>query len=94
VIPTALDIEGYVKHFYIGNKKGYSGTGVFVRSTLKPVKFIDGIGDEGNTIYVTHKSNSRAEHDDEGRVITIEFETYYVVNTYIPNSGNVWVKCD
>jgi exonuclease III len=78
-----------VKHFYIGNKKGYSGTGVFVKNTLKPVKFIDGIGDKGNAH--GHKNNF-VEHDDEGRCITVEFDTFYIVNTYIPNSGNEkWV---
>ncbi len=52
-------------------KKGYSGTAVFTR--LKPVNHIFDLG--------------IAEHDQEGRIITLEFDTFYLVNVYVPNSG-------
>jgi exodeoxyribonuclease-3 len=51
-------------------KKGYSGTAIF--STFKPLNIINGIGID--------------EHDVEGRVITAEFDNYYLVNVYVPNS--------
>ena len=51
-------------------KKGYSGTAIF--SKVKPIRFFKGIG--------------IPEHDTEGRVLTIEFETYFIVNVYVPNS--------
>ena len=51
-------------------KKGYSGTAVFLKK--KPVNVTYGIGIE--------------EHDHEGRVITVEYDNYYLVNVYTPNS--------
>jgi len=52
-------------------QKGYSGTSVL--SKLKPVYHTNNIG--------------REEHDQEGRVITLEYESFYLVNVYVPNSG-------
>ncbi len=54
----------------VPKKKGYSGTAVFTK--IKPKKVEYGIGIE--------------EHDKEGRVITLEFEKFYLVNIYTPNS--------
>ena len=51
-------------------KKGYSGTAIF--SKIKPKKIFKGIGIE--------------EHDQEGRVLTLEFNEYFLVNVYVPNS--------
>jgi len=64
-------LSGWERHFYFATKAGYSGTGVF--SKIKPIQWIDGIGIK--------------EHDTDGRVITAEFEKFYLVNSYIPNAG-------
>eukprot|EP01119_Soliformovum_irregulare_P001652 TRINITY_DN11384_c0_g1_i1.p1 TRINITY_DN11384_c0_g1~~TRINITY_DN11384_c0_g1_i1.p1 ORF type:complete len:358 (+),score=105.55 TRINITY_DN11384_c0_g1_i1:15-1088(+) len=75
IAPEGVSAEllpGYQRHFYAAAKKGQHGTGVF--SKVAPIAWTDGIGD--------------AEHDTEGRVITAEYENFYLVNTYIPNSGS------
>lgn len=63
-------LEGYTQYWNSAVKKGYSGTAIFTK--IKPRKVTYGIGIE--------------EHDKEGRVITLEFETFYLVNIYTPNS--------
>ncbi len=65
-----MDLPGYYKYFNYAEKKGYSGTAVF--SKEEPVAVTYGIG--------------IAEHDTEGRVITLEFPEYYFVCVYVPNS--------
>ncbi len=66
-----LDLEGYFKYFNYAERKGYSGTAIFTKK--EPLKVSYGIGKE--------------EHDKEGRVITLEFKEFYMVNCYTPNSG-------
>lgn len=75
---SVADIEGYHKYFSIGSKAGYSGTGIF--SKEKPISVTYGIGVE--------------EHDDEGRVITAEYDNFYVVTSYVPNSGRGLVRLE
>ena len=65
-----IDFEGYYKFFNSAEKKGYSGTAIF--SKIKPITVTKGIGIE--------------EHDKEGRVITLEFDKFYLVNCYTPNA--------
>ncbi|HHW30797.1 MAG TPA: exodeoxyribonuclease III [Clostridiaceae bacterium] len=65
-----LELEGYFQYWNYATKKGYSGTAVFTK--VKPVSIAYGIGIE--------------EYDNEGRVITLEFDEYYLVNVYTPNS--------
>ena len=65
-----LDLEGYEQYWNYATKKGYSGTAVFTKHT--PLSVTYGIGIE--------------EHDQEGRLITLEFEDFYLVNVYTPNS--------
>lgn len=62
--------EGYNTYMNSAEKKGYSGTAIFTKQ--KPINVTYGIGVE--------------EHDKEGRVITLEFEKFYIVNCYTPNS--------
>lgn len=62
--------EGYYAYWNSAVKKGYSGTAVF--SKIEPIKVEYGIGKE--------------EYDQEGRVITLEYEKFYLVNCYTPNS--------
>lgn len=64
--------EGYYAYWNYAEKKGYSGTAVFTRE--KPLSVTYGIGVE--------------EHDHEGRVITLEFDNFYMVTVYTPNSQN------
>ena len=61
--------EGYQMYLYPAVRKGYSGTVVFSR--VKPIFVTYGIGD--------------SEYDDEGRNITLEFDSFYLVNCYVPN---------
>lgn len=65
-----LNFEGYQSYWNSAEKKGYSGTAIFTKQ--KPLNVQYGIGIE--------------EHDKEGRVITLEYENFYVVNIYTPNS--------
>jgi exodeoxyribonuclease-3 len=67
-----LDLPGYYKYWNYAEKKGYSGTAIFTKN--EPIDVILGIGKE--------------EHDKEGRVITLEFQDYYVITVYTPNSQN------
>ena len=65
-----FDLPGYHRYWNSAEKKGYSGTAVFLKK--EPVNVTYGIGIE--------------EHDHEGRVITVEYDNYYLVNVYTPNS--------
>ena len=67
-----LPTPGYYQYWNYAEKKGYSGTAIFTKE--KPLSVTYGIGEE--------------EHDKEGRVIAAEFEEYYVVTCYTPNSQN------
>lgn len=66
----ALDLPGYYQYWNYAEKKGYSGTAIFTKK--EPLSVTYGIGIE--------------EHDKEGRVITLEFEHFYLVTCYTPNS--------
>ena len=65
-----LELEGYHQYWNYAQKKGYSGTEIFTK--IEPISSTYGIGIE--------------EHDNEGRVITLEFEDFYFVTVYTPNS--------
>ena len=65
-----LEFEGYTSYWNSAEKKGYSGTAIFTKQ--KPLNVTYGLGIE--------------EHDKEGRVITLEFEKFYMVDIYTPNS--------
>ncbi|HBZ53276.1 MAG TPA: exodeoxyribonuclease III, partial [Eubacterium sp.] len=73
-----LEFPGYESYWNYAQKKGYSGTAVFTRKT--PLSVTYGIGIE--------------EHDNEGRVITLEFENFYLVNVYVPNSKEELARLD
>ena len=70
--------EGYNAYWNSAEKKGYSGTAIFTKQ--KPLNVTYGIGKE--------------EHDKEGRVITLEFEKFYMVNIYTPNSKRELERLD
>ena len=71
-----VNFDGYYNYFNSAIKKGYSGTAVFTK--IKPIDVSYGIGIE--------------EHDQEGRVITLEYKDFYLVNVYTPNSQRELVR--
>ena len=73
-----LEIEGYTSYWNSAEKKGYSGTAVFTKN--KPLKVTYGIG--------------KQEHDKEGRIITLEFEKFYLVTNYTPNAKRELERLD
>ena len=73
-----FDFPGFEEYWNSAEKKGYSGTAVFTK--IKPLSVSYDIG--------------IAEHDQEGRVITAEFEDFYLVNVYTPNSQRELARLD
>lgn len=73
-----LDLDGYYQYWNYAEKKGYSGTAVF--SKIEPISVSYGLDIE--------------EHDTEGRVITLEYEDFYLVNVYTPNSQRELARLD
>ena len=73
-----VNFDGYINTFNSAERKGYSGTAIF--SKLKPISVTKGIGIE--------------EHDYEGRVITLEFDKFYLVNCYTPNAQRELTRLD
>jgi len=69
---VSLELEGYKQYWNSAVKKGYSGTAIFTK--IKPLSVKYGLNIE--------------QHDNEGRVITLEFNEFYLVNVYTPNSQN------
>lgn len=65
-----MDLEGYYQYWNYAEKKGYSGTAIFTKK--EPISVAYGLGIE--------------EHDKEGRVITLEFDDFYFITVYTPNS--------
>ena len=74
----SLELPGYEQYWNSAVKKGYSGTAVFTR--IKPLAVTNGIGIE--------------EHDQEGRVITAEYDNFYLVCCYTPNSQRELARLD
>ncbi len=70
--------EGYHCFWNYAEKKGYSGTAIFTKQ--EPLAVTYGLGIE--------------EHDKEGRVITLEFEDYYLITVYVPNSQRELTRLD
>lgn len=73
-----LQLPGYEQYWNSAVKKGYSGTAVFTR--LKPLSTAYGMG--------------LAEHDQEGRIITLEFDNFFLVTVYTPNSQRGLTRLD
>lgn len=74
----SLDMPGYYQYWNYAEKKGYSGTAIFTKK--EPLAVTYGIG--------------IPEHDHEGRVITLEYENFYMVTVYTPNSQNELARLD
>lgn len=73
-----MDLPGYTQYWNYAVKKGYSGTAIFAKEPADNVFY--GIGKE--------------EHDQEGRVITLEYPQFYLVTCYTPNSQNELKRLD
>ena len=73
-----FELKGYQQYWNSAVKKGYSGTAIFTKK--EPISVRYGIGIE--------------KHDQEGRVITLEFEKFYLVNIYVPNSKRELERLD
>ena len=73
-----LNLEGYYQYWNYAKKKGYSGTAIF--SKKKPLSVSYGLNIE--------------EHDQEGRIITLEFENFYMITVYTPNSQTELARLD
>ena len=73
-----LELEGYHQYWNYAEKKGYSGTAIFTKQ--EPISVQYGLGID--------------EHDKEGRVITLEFENFYMVTVYTPNSQEKLARLD
>ena len=73
-----LDLPGYEQYWNYAEKKGYSGTAIFTRHTPLSVRY--GMGVE--------------EHDHEGRTVTLEYEDFYLVCVYVPNSQDGLKRLD
>lgn len=73
-----LSFEGYESYWNYAEKKGYSGTAIFTKHT--PLSVTYGIGVD--------------EHDHEGRVITLEYDSFYLVTVYTPNSQDGLKRLD
>lgn len=78
-----LDLPEYTEHFYSAVKKGYSGTAIF--SKAPALRYIDGFPDEIIEKYSV-TGDSYGNPNDEGRVIAAEFDEFWVVTVYTPNS--------
>ncbi|MBR1508269.1 MAG: exodeoxyribonuclease III [Eubacterium sp.] len=73
-----LDLPGYHQYWNYAKRKGYSGTAIFTKK--EPVSVKNGMGIE--------------EHDDEGRLITLDMGDYYFITVYVPNSQNELKRLD
>lgn len=78
VLKIAEQLKGYKTYVNSAQKKGYSGTAVFTKH--EPIKHIYDIG--------------IAEHDMEGRVISLEYDNFFLINAYVPNSGSELKRLD
>ncbi|OWF42055.1 DNA-(apurinic or apyrimidinic site) lyase-like [Mizuhopecten yessoensis] len=75
-LPKEVEYEGYHAFWYSADTEGYAGTGMYTKT--KPISLTNGIGID--------------KHDSEGRIITAEFEKFFLVTSYVPNSGKGLVR--
>lgn len=73
-----MELPGYHQYWNYAERKGYSGTAIFTKK--EPISVVYGLGIE--------------EHDKEGRVITLEFEDFYFITVYTPNSKSELLRLD
>lgn len=77
-----MEFPGYTSYWNYAEKKGYSGTAIFARHTPQNVFYGMGmVGSDGSVVY-----DDSHEHNIEGRIITLEYERFYFITVYVPNS--------
>ncbi|MBR5048319.1 MAG: exodeoxyribonuclease III, partial [Erysipelotrichaceae bacterium] len=76
---VSLDLPGYHQYFHSAERKGYSSTAVFSRK--EPISIMLDFEDNGI-------------HPREGRVMTLEYDSFYLVNAYVPNSKEQLARLD
>ena len=74
-----LDMPGYYQYFHSGERKGYSSTAVFTKK---------------EPLNISYDFENEVDHPKEGRVMTLEFDDYYLVNAYVPNSKEKLARLD
>ncbi|MCR5067426.1 MAG: exodeoxyribonuclease III, partial [Erysipelotrichaceae bacterium] len=74
-----LDLEGYHQYFHSAERKGYSSTAVFTRE---------------EPLSVSYDFEDNGDHPREGRIMTLEYEKFYLVNAYVPNSQDKLARLD
>ena len=74
-----LDMPGYYQYFHSGERKGYSSTAVFTKK---------------EPLSISYDFENELDHPKEGRVMTLEFDDYYLVNAYVPNSKEKLARLD
>ena len=74
-----LDMPGYHQYFHSGERKGYSSTAVFTKK---------------EPLNIRYDFENELDHPKEGRVMTLEFDDYYLVNAYVPNSKEKLARLD
>ena len=74
-----LDMPGYHQYFHSGERKGYSSTAVFTKK---------------EPLSISYDFENELDHPKEGRVMTLEFDDYYLVNAYVPNSKEKLARLD
>ncbi|XP_033741551.1 exodeoxyribonuclease-like isoform X2 [Pecten maximus] len=75
-LPKDVEVEGYHVYWSAAETEGYAGTGMYTKT--KPISLTYGIGTK--------------KHDNEGRTITAEFDKFFLVTSYVPNSGKGLVR--
>ena len=79
---ATFEMNGYYEYWNCADKKGYSGTLIYTKH--KPI----------NVIYGINVDNERGLYNDEGRVITLEYDNFYLVTSYTPNSQDGLKRLD
>jgi exodeoxyribonuclease-3 len=78
-----IDLPGYEEYWNSAEKAGYSGVAIFTK--IKPMSIINGFTDEIASKY-NLENDSYGDPNKEGRVISVEFDTFWVVTVYTPNA--------
>lgn len=78
----SMEFSGYISYWNYAEKKGYSGTAIYTKH--EPDRVYYGMGEltpDGDIIY-----DEQSVHNNEGRVITLEYQEFYLITVYVPNS--------
>lgn len=85
-----IDFDKYIEHWNSAERKGYSGTAIFTKE--KPISIINDIVIEGKV--VTEMKDKYGDPNNEGRVLTLEFDKFFLTTVYTPNSKGDLTRLD